>query len=166
MKRDWWFIGVGLLGLNGCAFPLPNVIHGVKPIYPESRLITRYFVGSYVVDNLTPTFRWEPAPDAEATYDFIIYERIGTGLLLLGPPSGSIGKEVYYRQGLTTPEHQVSEPLQASSRYYWSVRVRRGEQVSDWSRFDQRLCVAFPLPGAGACGTEEWPFFMFETPGN
>ncbi len=46
--------------------------HGIKPIYPA--------VGNpnypTQVDSLQPTFRWEPSPEPDATYDFIIYEGI------------------------------------------------------------------------------------------
>jgi hypothetical protein len=75
----------------------------------------------------------------------------------------AIGREVYYREGLEKPEHRVDVPLRPTMRYFWSVRVRRGEDVSEWSRFDARM------PAGGGCGNvfsttnEEFPFFMFST---
>lgn len=47
-----------------------------------------------------------------------------------------VGETVYYCEGLQGTEHQVIQPLKPDTEYYWSVRVRRGAQVSDWSRYN------------------------------
>lgn len=163
MKWYGWLMAVGLLGLNSCViFPLPRTIHGLTPVYPKASS-----VNTPTADDLKPTFRWQPAPEANVTYDLIIYEMIGESVK--GQLWGEI-KEVYYRQGIMMPEHQIEEPLQPNTGYYWSVRVHREAQVSDWSRFDIRWCVGFIIPlyfgvgTGGGCPTIELPFFMFTTP--
>ncbi len=72
----------------------------------------------------------------------------------------AIGKEVYYREGLTEPEHTLEVPLQPNREYYWSVRVRRGEEVSEWSRFDYTKVPG----GCSMRQEEEYPLFWFRTP--
>lgn len=141
----WVVIIGGCLGLTGCMtllapfWPSYTTIHGLTPVHPH--------VGGRV-ESLRPTFRWEPpAHEPDVAYDLIIYESL----------LGVLGKEVYFREGLTNPEHQVEEPLRPNTLYYWSVRVRRGGQVSDWSRFD---VTAVGLPGKKS----ELPFFIFKTP--
>lgn len=149
-----------------------TTIHGVTPQYPKVGALDLVVP---TVDNLTPVFRWTPAGELGATYDFVIYEgpekpRIGeifgSGYKLGERP----GAQVYYREGLTQPEHRVERPLQPGTVYYWSVRVRRGQTVSDWSRFHSRAC----LPDRGpeffgstwwlSCSRKEYPFFKFKTP--
>ena len=71
----------------------------------------------------------------------------------------AIGKEVYYREGLKESKHELEVPLQPDRAYYWSVRVRRGGDVSDWARFE---FTRFQ-PYKGRVKTE-FPFFMFKTP--
>lgn len=126
MKRWSWLLAAIVVALVGCAS-----FQGVKPIAPA--------VGNpafpSVVDSLQPIFRWEPAPYANATYDFIIYEDIKEESLWEGTKH-AVGREIYYREGLKAPEHRLEQPLQPDSEYYWSVRLRRGDQVSNWSQYN------------------------------
>jgi hypothetical protein len=109
-----------LVLLAGC-----TSFSGVKPVYPK--------VGDpdspQMVESLQPTFQWESHPDAE-TYDFIITD----------PKAGSFAdgtlKPVYYREALTGTKHRVEEPLTPNTVYFWSVRTRRGSNVSPWSRYN------------------------------
>lgn len=117
-----------------------TTIDGITPIYPKAEL-------NQTVDSLQPTFRWEPVAGANVRYDFIILEALGGGRY------PGVGKEVYFREGLQVPEHTLKVSLQPDQEYYWSVRVRRGEEVSEWSAFDD---VHY--------GTREYPFFRFRTP--
>ncbi len=162
----WRWVLAGLLALQACSVFHSTTIHGVTPIYPEvsSRTVIK-------VDSLQPTFRWEAVTKPDVRYDFIIYERRPISALTWMPlrvgiqahTFAAIGREVYYREGLEKPEHRVDVPLRPTMRYFWSVRVRRGEDVSEWSRFDARMIEG------GGCGNvftttnEEFPFFMFST---
>ncbi|MHC4278011.1 MAG: hypothetical protein ACYSTI_11925 [Planctomycetota bacterium] len=147
MKLSRWILA-GLLALAACC-PTAT-IHGVTPISPEHG-----FPGAAdhptTVETIQPTFRWEPVDERDARYDLIIYESHGV--------YAAVGREVYYREGLTDPEHTLEVPLQPNREYHWSVRVRRGEEVSEWSRFDYTS-----VPYRGVTYTEEYPFFWFRTP--
>lgn len=144
MKRSRWIIVGGLLGLAACI--KTTTIHGVTPISP--RADRRWTV----VESLRPTFRWVPVADANARYDFVIFESYG-----LPGPREVVGREVYYREGLQQPEHTLEISLQPDRKYFWSVRVRRGMEVSAWSRFDRFVMGC-------TVGTTEYPFFLFRTP--
>ncbi len=153
MKQWLGGLAVCLIGLTGCVI---TQIDPVTPTYPE-------VCPSYpcTVDRLTPLFRWEPAVGPDSRYDFIIYEAHEIECPFLGLAyecEWAIGRKVYYRQGLQEPEHTLEVPLQPNREYYWSVRVRDGENVSVWSHFvRERL-------GWGTGSTWEFPFFLFKTP--
>jgi micrococcal nuclease len=108
------------------------------------------------VDTLQPTFRWEPVAEPDARYDFVIYDSYA-------PPSIGPRGKVYYRQGLQEPEHTLEVSLQPDRKYYWSVRMRREEEVSEWSRFDY-LKIRMGGCGAPFKSTLEYPWFFFQTP--
>jgi hypothetical protein len=161
----WRWVLAGLLALQACGVVGSTTIHGVTPIYPEvsSSYPTK-------VDSLQPTFRWEAVIEPDVRYDFIVYER--RQIETLGPYKTrgvfhfssffmAIGREVYYREGLEKPEHRVEVPLRPTMLYFWSIRVRRGEDVSEWSRFDARIPEGGCEPFASS--KEEFPFFMFST---
>ncbi len=155
MKRWLWVIAGGFLGLAACSFP-ELTVYGVTPTYP----VAWDLLGLPRVTNLRPLFTWEPETEPDARYDFIIYEahEIASSFT-----EWAIGREVYYREGLKEPHHELEVPLQPNRTYYWSVRVRHGENISEWSRFDYKICET---DASGRCDTEEYPFFMFKTPSN
>ena len=144
MKLSRWSLW-GLLGLLACS---KTTIHGITPISPIAGL-SYVSDQSPVVKSLQPTFRWEPVDERDARYDLIIHE---------SHVLGAVGREVYYREGLQEPEHTLDVSLQPDREYYWSVRVRRGDQVSEWSRFDYWQAVGCII------NTNEFPFFQFRTP--
>lgn len=139
-----------ILLLAGC-----TSFHGLKPIYPE----VGHPRSPPQVDSLQPTFRWEPAPGHDVSYDFIIYEGIKVESFWEGTKR-SVGKEVYYRQDLQTPQHRIEEPLRADAEYYWSVRTRRGEKVSEWTLYDYTMFL-----GTAYVSFTNQPF-LFTTPPN
>ncbi len=144
MKPSRWILA-GLLALVACSW---TTIHGVTPISPKVGV-------DQTVDTLQPTFRWEPVAEPDARYDFIIYESYG-GVM------AAVGREVYYREGLQALEHTLEVPLRPKHEYYWSIRVRRRGEVSEWSRFDYKSI-------SGGCPAvtktrHEHPFFRFRTP--
>ena len=137
MKPSRWILG-GLLALVACSI---TKIHGVTPISPKGGL-SSWSRRPLTVESLEPTFRWEPVPEQDARYDFIIYESHGI--------TAAVGREVYYREGLQEPEHTIEVELKPKREYFWSVRMRRGEEVSEWSRYTYT--------------PDEYPFFRFRTP--
>lgn len=102
--------------LAGC-----TTFHGQHPLHPA--------VGD-VVDTLQPTLRWEPAAEPGVTYDLVVAR---------AKSSETFGKDTersYYREALKEPEHRIEQPLVPDQRYYWAVRIRRGDQVTGWSDYD------------------------------
>lgn len=141
-------LAISLL-ISGC-----TSFQAIKPVYPE--------VGNpnfpTETESLQPVFRWE-STGGEVSYDFIIYEGIKVESFLEGVKR-SVGKEVYYRQDLTVPEHKIEEPLKPDAEYYWSVRTRRGEDVSEWAIYDYTLFL-----GTAYVSFHNQPF-IFKTPKN
>jgi hypothetical protein len=102
---------------------------GVMPTYPE-------FVGSRSLrlDTLTPNLKWKGSSDPDVTYDIAIHQ-------VAMYTTAGIGKQymraeqVVYAENLKHPSFQVRSPLKPDTRYFWSVRLRRGKTVSNWSSF-------------------------------
>lgn len=164
MNRYGWLIPFILIGCTGCLmWPTSDRTYGPDPISPK---LPRLLLGERTVESLKSTFQWKAAfQNSVITYDLIIYEIVGSHT---DPPIP--WKEVYYREGLSLPKHQMEEPLHPGKRYYWSVRVHQGARVSDWSRFSSGICGLF-LIGAGLlivpmvdCDRTEYPFHIFRTP--
>ncbi len=149
MKQITSFLLFALLALVACSH---TTVHGITPISPGAGR-SSWTGKPPVVEALQPTFRWKPAADATARYDFVIFEGYGS-------EGEVLGNKVYYREGLQQPEHTLEVSLQPDRVYYWSVRVRRGEEVSEWSRFDWSNWA--PVPGGSYYA--EYPFFTFRTP--
>lgn len=143
MKRSRWILA-GLLALMACS---ATTIHGITPISPRAGMNNR----PPAVKTLQPTFRWEPVAESNARYEFIIFESYGGEAV--------VGREVYYREGLQEPEHTLEVSLQPDREYYWSVRMRRGEEVSEWSRFDY-----WKHEACDYARHREFAFFRFQTP--
>jgi hypothetical protein len=148
MKVSIWTVATILLLLIGC-----TSFKGLKPIYPE--------VGNpnfpKAVESLRPTFQWEPYKEPNVAYDFVIYEGIKWQDFVKGTKR-AVGREVYYREALKKPKHQIEEPLKPDTEYYWSVRIRRGQTVSSWSLYDYTLFL-----GTGYYSATSYPF-IFKTP--
>lgn len=147
MKRTVCILTICLLLLIGC-----TSFSGIKPYYPK--------VGDpnypTKVDSLQPTFKWKSSPGAEA-YDFIIYECIVTKDIW-ETTMRTVGREVYYREGLKETQHSIEEPLKPKCEYYWSVRIRQGQKVSDWSLYNYYLYM-----GVADVSGNNLPF-SFQTP--
>jgi hypothetical protein len=125
---------------------------GVKPISPQlsgTEPIT--------VDGLAPRFAWEPSTDTDVAYDLVIFEAASyrRGSLTQYMP----GRQVKYVEGLSSPSYAMEEELKPGTRYFWSVRLRRGDTISNWSTYGY---FHFYLV-AWATGGGHW--FSFVTPG-
>jgi hypothetical protein len=108
-------------------------------------------------ESIQPTFKWSPAPEPDVTYDLIVYECVETfgnwGGIFRVP-----GKEVYLRKAVENTEHRIEEPLMPGKKYYWSVRIRKGDTVGPWSRYDYFLFL-----GIGFVQRDN-ELFLFQTP--
>lgn len=124
---------------------------GVTPSLPSDG------TGFAAIAAAQPLFRWTPSADSEVTYDLTLYEAAtfnddGWSKQYLE------GRLVAYRQGLTKAEWQPEQPLDPDHRYYWSVRLRKGDTVSTWSTYSYSH---FFLIGFSS-GWGQW--FKFSTP--
>jgi hypothetical protein len=137
--------------LLGCS----TSFHEIKPIYPVVADPYR----QKGVDSLQPTFRWEPLPELDVTYDLIIYKGIRVKSEWWQGAIWSEEREVYYRQALKEPEHKIEVPLKPDTVYYWTIRARRGETVSEWASYDYVSCG--PYVG---CIRRNNNHFIFKTP--
>lgn len=141
-------LGSLFLGVTACA---SSMAYGIQPVDPK--------VGNPrnppSVASLQPTLRWEPERGSHVTYDLIIFEAVE-----IKPRWGGArwapGEAVYFREGVKKPEHRVEQSLMRKAVYFWSIRTRRGDTVSEWSRYDYRRDRV----------KEAIPFFMFQTPTN
>lgn len=141
MKLSRWVL-VGFLGLMACC---TRIHGGVTPISPRAKQ------SMTTVETLQPTFRWEPAAEGGVRYDFIILES--------HPHYREVvGREVYYKEGLQEPEHTLEVSLQPYRVYYWSVRLRHGQEVSEWSG------PAYANVGWPGFQIGDRAFFTFRTP--
>ncbi len=127
--------------------------YGVRPNTPVVE------AGLYrAVDTLTPTFEWSPSNRSDVRYDLVVRKAISCeGLVLF--KEGLPGELVVYEEDLSQPFQQLDKPLEADTNYIWSVRLREGDRVSNWSSTGH---FAFFIVGA-SWGAGEW--FRFSTPG-
>ena len=148
MRHTKWILLICWVILIGC-----TTFKGLNPVYPA--------VGNpnypKMVDSLQPTFCWESSPEPGVIYDLIVYEGIKEESFWKGTKR-AVGREVYYREGLKATEHKIEESLMPGTEYYWSLRIRRGQKVSDWSVYDYFLFL-----GSGYVNKNNYPF-GFKTP--
>ena len=148
MKRNGLAMMLVVLMLAGC-----TSFHEIKPLSPE--------VGNpnfpKQVETLQPTFKWEAVQREGITYDLIVFEGIKIESLWEGVKR-SVGKEIYYREGLPQAEHKIEAPLEPGKEYYWTVRTRQGDKVSEWAKYDYTLFLGTAYMKAG-----NQPF-IFKTP--
>lgn len=109
--------------------------HGLTPLSPKVEGPPH--ASWPVVGGLQPTLRWAPAAQSGVTYDLVIHEGVKAESFWRGTER-AVGREAYYRESLTAPEHRVEQPLKPDTEYYWSVRTRTGDRVSDWSTYSYR----------------------------
>jgi hypothetical protein len=139
-----------LLALISLALSSCTTFHGVTPIYPKAAAFTNIFPE---VDSLQPTLIWEPVSEIDVTYDVVIYKAIITSA-----GQRMVGELVDYRERLSQSEYTPTPPLKLDTEYYWSVRVRKGDKVSNWSRYDYEAFF-----GIGHAWGANLPF-RFKTP--
>jgi len=125
---------------------------GVEPISPEMIID-----GFPVATNLTPTFKWKPSVYSRVTYDLVVYEAASHSSTLI-PADYTPGRLALYEEDINQPQFIPRTPLKPETKYYWSVRLRDGDLVSDWSSFSYAVFVVV----YAASGQGNW--FGFSTP--
>jgi hypothetical protein len=141
-------------GCGGWGIDCDENFQGVTPLSP---MTDGQPTGD--VTSLAPALKWVPSKgDDSIRYDVVVFEEIsfryGFGAFSARLP----GPAVAYLQNLWAAEFHVPGPLRPGARYNWSVRLRRGETVTAWSRYQK---TGFQLPGfSGYTG----PWFSFATP--
>ncbi len=108
-----------------------------------------------------PLLRWEASDDAEVTYDIVVFEAL---------PLDTLGLKVKYIKGpiveyardVKAAQYKLKTELKAATKYYGSVRLRKGGTVSSWSTVSYRY-AAFLLVAA-VWGSGSGIYFNFSTP--
>ena len=123
MRRWVQLLGLACLLLNayGCM-----TYHGLTPLSP----LPGYPASPITIPSLQPVLEWEPCEETEPTYDVFVVEGL-QGDRLYNP-----GKPVFYREGITENKVKIEPPLVFDRLYWWSVRTRNGDKVSEWSSYD------------------------------
>jgi hypothetical protein len=127
---------------------------GVTPLSPK---ITDE--GFLKIKTLKPKFQWKPSSRKDVTYDLILYDAAPFSRSGLETDFDYVpGRVIVYVENIREPAFRLKNPLQPGNKYYWSVRLRRNQVVTKWSRFAYFNTVMI----ATAFGYGQW--FNFETP--
>jgi len=92
------------------------------------------FVGVRPLGATTTGVSWTASGNSNVTYDLVVYEVVR---FMYGGVFGPIkipGRRVVYRENLTATNFKFDAALKPDATYYWSVRLRQGDQVTKWSR--------------------------------
>jgi hypothetical protein len=133
------------LNITGCVSFPKNYNTDAEPIYPElgSTIMKHY----QVIDTLEPELRWKDIKSEGQTYDVCIWETSSDeqGEFFRGVPfvPRSWGKQIYYAEGISDNYYKVNKPLKPNTYYHWSVRTRKGTNVSEWGSFSQNTIGLF-----------------------
>ena len=69
---------------------------------------------------------------------------------------------VEYAEGIKTARFKLKNELKAKTKYYWSVRLRKGKAVSSWSTVSYRYFAFLLVAVVGGSGSGI--YFNFTTP--
>ena len=125
---------------------------GITPTTPE---VTTS--GFPPVPTLQPEFSWQGSANADMHYDFILYQA-ATYTINQVTDFYARGRLAAYVEDIGATSWRPDRPLKPGTRYFWSVRSRDGEIVSDWST---QTYFSFALV-AWTSGYGQW--FQFRTP--
>jgi hypothetical protein len=162
-----------LLGTGACAIGRGSRAEPyVAGLQPRSPGIALDDATSFVVTNdARPVFEWEAlsalhdrdrdngwiARTKNVTYDLVVYRA----------RRDAPAEVVCSHTGLPGPSHQMSEPLLARTRYFWTVRARfelDGQvRVTDWSVLDPQNVYPYGPVSRLPLVPNEF-YFRFETP--
>lgn len=160
--RQWGLMAVGILLFSGCGGVFYETAFTIYPPAEQTGWFSTDVYRPPIVDSLKPTFHWRLVKKLEPLrsddrYDILVYEAYRGSTL-----EWSIGRKVYYREGINTSMHTLGTKLAPNKTYYWSVRVRRDRKpTTEWSRFIYLSNCTFIGTG---CKKEIFPYFLFVTP--
>jgi len=130
-------------GCSGWGIDCDDTFNGVTPLQPVKGGVPDGDVAS-----LQPTLEWKPSlEDGRIHYDVVVFEEIGFNYGLGAFSARLPGPAVAYVQNLWVAQFTLPRRLRHGASYNWSVRLRRGEVVTAWSRY---LSSSFRLPGLSA----------------
>jgi hypothetical protein len=147
---------------------------GLSPLYPEYKGIG-FFTHELrypKVDSLQPTLQWESFPrqkDKEADKTGLLSKisKVTYDLKIWKIEDDFPTELVYSKQYLTESKHQMEQPLEISTKYFWSMRARfelDGQpRVTKWSYSRVPMLMGEPDP----CEFNYVPnrnYFRFITP--
>jgi hypothetical protein len=131
-------------------------LQGVAPLRPKLEH-GLWGTGFTATDSLQPGLAWTPSPVDGTTYDVAIWEAVSYQFNAL-QARYLPGPLVVYQENLAQAEFVPNAALKPKSKYFWSVRLRRGDTVSNWSQAGHFTFLIV----AWTSGSGEW--FGFETP--
>lgn len=133
---------------------------GLAPEYPGTRfhLVTGGGIGETAewvrVDSVRPTLQWESFPrevDRDAApSEMNRVRKVMYDLVIARADDYVPGEVVYRRTGINSNAHQLTEPLTAGAKYYWTVRARfeldGRMQLTEWATLnvDARAAISVP----------------------
>jgi hypothetical protein len=131
-------------------------LQGVEPVSPA---LTRGIHGPTFtrLNDATPELSWKPSMAADVSYDVAIWEAAAYHLPSLMSDQYMPGQLVVYEENLHSPLLTLRAPLKQNTKYFWSVRMRKGDAVSTWSHAGHFLFLVV----AWTSSVGEW--FGFET---
>jgi hypothetical protein len=139
-------------------------LQGVEPVDPpiERGLGGLSVIGFANVNRLDPTLKWKPIEDPEVTYDVVVREAVAYPRSAIRLTSHDYefvpGRVVAYAENVAGSEFRIPDPLKPKTRFFWSVRLRKGDQVSSWSVGGHFLFLVVAMSSSSG----QW--FGFETP--
>ena len=128
--------------------------HVITPVTPR---VGNPNKNPILVNTLQPALSWVASADTAVTYDLIIYEGLKDESFWKGVKR-SVGDQVYYCEGIRGNNHTVEVVLKPNTEYYWTVRSRKGNEISEWSRYDYSLWLITSYMRVSNS------FFRFRTP--
>jgi len=125
----------------GCITTTKSYNTDAKPISPElGSTPLKYYI---VINTLQPELRWKDIKSEGQTYDVCVWETASQlqDKSWWGPPlvHKSWGNQVDYAEGISENYHKVGIQLKPNTCYHWSVRTRKGSDVSEWGSFGQGM---------------------------
>jgi hypothetical protein len=142
---------------TGSSLPEARPVCGVRPVEPALETRTppstpeEVQVVDIEVESLQPTLRWEPFN----LHDELVHSRADTAsagavrydLRVWKTTSAStIGELVYEQRDIADPWHTLLQPLEAGSKYFWSVRARYADGDSVYAtRWSESRLPLFAL---------------------
>jgi hypothetical protein len=114
--------------------------------------------GFPLVSDFKPKFRWKPSVEKDISYDLILYEAAAYAVSGAITPSYMKGRVVAYEEDLKESYWIPKRPLKPDTRYFWSVRLRDGKTVSQWSTHSHFTFLIVAM----SSGYGQW--FQFKTP--